>query len=85
MPAQGPAADLPPDDPVHRQPIVDGNHVQARPSDFNGPEFSPDQSDEVDELYQQIQQMRAGETAEAEKALIPSLGREDSRGDSRLG
>jgi hypothetical protein len=68
-PAGNPAANAAPVTPAHQQPVVNGYHVQPRPSDFNGAEFAPAQSDEVDQLYRQIQQMRAGEAAEAKKIL----------------
>jgi hypothetical protein len=59
-----------PSDPqVQQRPIVDGHHVQPRPSDFDNSEFTPSQSSKVDELYRQIQQMRHREAAEARRVL----------------
>jgi hypothetical protein len=60
--------------PSQRHPIVDGHHVQPHPSDFNGPEFTPEQSKKVDELYSQLLRMHASEAARAES--IPN-GRRD--------
>jgi hypothetical protein len=62
------------DAPVQRRPVVNGHRVPPRPSDFNGPEFTPEQSKKVDELYLQLLRMRASEAAEAERVL---KGRKD--------
>src|SRR6266481_5990397 len=57
------------DAPVQRRPVVNGHRVPPRPSDFNGPEFTPEQLKKVDELYLQLLRMRASEAAEAERVL----------------
>jgi hypothetical protein len=57
------------DAPAQRRPIVDGHRVPPRPSDFNGPEFTPEQSKTVDELYSEILRMQASEEARAERIL----------------
>jgi len=54
---------------VHHRPIVHGHHVQPRPSDFKGPEFTPEQSKTVDDLYSEILGMQASEAARAERIL----------------
>jgi hypothetical protein len=59
---------LPPDAP-QQHPIVNGHHVQPRPGDFTHPEFTSSQTKAVDDLYLQIQQMQAGEAAEAIRVL----------------
>ena len=60
--------------PAQPGPIVNGHHVQPRPSDFNRPEFTPEQSREVDELYQEILRMREGEAWKANG--VPRGGRD---------
>jgi hypothetical protein len=52
---------------VHHQPIVHGHRVQPRPSDFEDPEFTPEQSKRVDELYSELLRMRESESARAER------------------
>jgi hypothetical protein len=58
-----------PDPPVQQRPIVNGRHVQPRPSDFIHPEFTPEQSREVDDLYLQIMRMHDSEAREASRVL----------------
>jgi hypothetical protein len=47
-----------------RHPIVDGHHVQPGAGDFNGPEFTPEQSEKIDDLYSQLLRMHASEAAQ---------------------
>jgi hypothetical protein len=55
--------------PEQQRPIVNGHHVQPQPDDFDHPEFTPDQSRQVDDLYLQIMRMRDGEAREANRVL----------------
>jgi hypothetical protein len=55
--------------PAQRSPIVDGHHIQPRPSDLNGPELTPQQSKDLDELDLQIERMRSAEALIAERIL----------------
>jgi hypothetical protein len=55
--------------PAQHFPIVNGHHVQPRPSDLNGPELTPQESKDLDELDLQIDRMLAAEAARAERIL----------------
>ena len=57
------------DAPARHFPIVGGHHIQPRPSDLNGPELTPQESKDLDELDLQIERMRASEAAIAERLL----------------
>jgi hypothetical protein len=59
-----------PDPPMPKRPIVNGHRVPPRPGDFTYPEFTLEQSQEVEDLYKQIKQMERREAQRAQRVLM---------------